>query len=107
MGTALDLGQLITVPLAGGATSTAKPAAGGDVSFAEVFSPGGYLRLGLGNTPFVVGVGAVGAPALRKFESLSGTTSEQVSVLRVQGFLAIDLTLFPILGAGSVAATSQ
>ena len=97
---ALDVGQLVSTPLTPGGTGSAKPAAGGDISLAQVIAPGAFLRLGLGNTPFVVGAGATYAPSLRKYEYSQTTGSDEVSVIRLQAFVAIDLTLFPIATCG-------
>jgi hypothetical protein len=100
-GNVLDVGQLISTPFGNsGGTATSQPTAGGDVSLAQVLAPGGYLRLGLGNTPFVFGVGATEAPSLRKYEHLADSGSDQVSVVRFQAFLAMDLTLFPFVTYG-------
>jgi hypothetical protein len=96
----LDVGQLLSTPLSSGSSTSSKPVAGGSFSLSQVLSPGIYGRVGLGSTPFVLGGGVAYAPGLRKYESPDAASSQQLSVLRVQGFLAVDLTLFPIATGG-------
>jgi hypothetical protein len=70
-----------------------------NVGFAQVFSPGGFATV---NWKMVaLGVGVSGSPLLRKVEvSEDGSATpvfSEKSVLRVHGFLGIDVTLFHLL----------
>ncbi len=100
----LDVGQLLSIPIDVSTKkqsdgSSTKAASDGESSLAQLLSPGIYLRVGAGNSPFTLGVGAAFAPALRKYQQLSAsdlpTGAEQVSEFRVQAFVGIDLTLLP------------
>lgn len=68
-----------------------------EATFAKVFSPGAYLTLGIGDSPFTFGVGASYAPVLRSYTyELDGAERAQdVSVVRLGIFAAIDVTLWP------------
>jgi hypothetical protein len=100
----LDVGQLISTPIAPTTTSSSggaqtKAVAGTDFQLAQVFSPGAYARFGLGNSPFTLGFGGAFAPRLRQFETLDAkgtTTKELFSVFRANVFLAVDVTMFPL-----------
>ncbi len=98
----LDLGQLLSAPVFGTgssaslSTSTTKATPNTDVTIAQVLSPGAYFCIGMGNTPFVFGVGAVVVPELRRFEHTQNAGSDQLSVVRIQAFVSVDLTLLPL-----------
>jgi hypothetical protein len=98
---ALDVGQLLTSPVSAstgqqnGVQTPKTAVAGGDVNIVQVLSPGGYLHTSLGNSPITVGGGVSAAPLLRYYEDAAGTKSP-FSMLRVNGFLAVDLNLIPI-----------
>lgn len=69
-----------------------------DTSLSKVFSPGLYLTIGAGHSPFTFGAGASYAPGLRAYTyALDGAEREQeVSVFRFGIFAAIDITLVPL-----------
>lgn len=97
----LDVGQLISAPAFPATDGQQKqPTAGGSFSIVQILSPGLYFRLGAGNSPFVFGAGVAVAPNLRKYDRLatdgSVLSSQQLTVLRAQAFLGVDLTLFPL-----------
>jgi hypothetical protein len=98
----LDVGQLFSAPIWPKEHSdngvSGEPEAGGRFKSIQVFSPGGYFRAGVGNSPFTLGVGAALSPKLRRYEiyfngERDGET--QLTVVRVQGFVAIDVTILP------------
>lgn len=62
-----------------------------EVGFAQVFSPGGYLVLGLPKVPVALGAGVNLAPSLRK---ISANPNETRNATRLAFFASIDLTLF-------------
>jgi hypothetical protein len=94
----LDVGQLMTSPISPqshGSSGDSKVAqAGGSVEIAQVLAPGLYLHASLGNSPITLGAGASLAPSLRTYQDSAGDKSEY-SMLRVNGFLAVDLNLIP------------
>ena len=87
----LDVGQLLSVPLNDQTDDERLERA--DVKVEQVFSPGLYLKAGLGDTPLVVGGGVSLAPALRNV--LEGEPVEGATVVRGVAFLAVDVTLYP------------
>jgi hypothetical protein len=66
-----------------------------DPSLAQVLSPGAYLVLGLGRSPFTIGVGASIAPDLRIYTA-TDQTDRALTVWRLGFFLAVDVTVFPL-----------
>lgn len=96
----LDLGQLTWVRLSDRMQGDRELDTAPEVGFAQVFSPGVYLRAGVGDTPFTFGLGASYAPALRGYEWRSETPEpvDQMSgdqwCLRFGIFLAVDVTIF-------------
>lgn len=101
----IDVGQLVSTPIDPETTTSentkSKPEAGGSIKAVQIFSPGAYLRIGVGNSPFTFGAGAAIAPQLRQFRQeqiADGTTTSErrsLTVIRAQAFVAIDLTIFP------------
>lgn len=99
----LDVGQLLSTPIGAASTtdengtkSTAEP--GGDIKAVQLFSPGLYLRVGAGNTPFTFGVGATVAPKLRQYsdETSAGASKDiALTMIRANAFLAVDVTILP------------
>ena len=65
-----------------------------EIGFAQVFSPGVFVVIGLFESPFVLGGGVSFSPELR--EVTQAGLTEELSTLRVGGFLAVDVPLFPI-----------
>lgn len=68
------------------------------VGFAQIFSPGAFLRLGISNTPLVLGAGLSFLPRGRSITTTDGgmTTSDDRSAVRWSAFMAIDVTLLPL-----------
>lgn len=85
-GSVVDLGQVAAVRFDSG-DSQASPT---EVTFRQVFSPGGWLVVGLPDAPFTIGGGAAISPG-----SIENTSGEPLDTLRLGAFLAIDLALLP------------
>jgi len=66
-----------------------------NTKFNQVFSPGIFVRFGLGKTPWVFGIGAEWTQGLRDAEISNGTTVP-LNSCRYSAFLAMDIPLFPI-----------
>lgn len=68
--------------------------------FAGVFAPGLLVAVGIGDTPFVLGVGGQFLPASRAvFECPAGSICEQTRsepIFRGMVFVGLDLPVFPI-----------
>jgi hypothetical protein len=97
----LDVGQLTWARLSNASEDNdmSKADVASNTSFAQVLSPGLYYHLGLGHSPFTVGIGASYAPALRKYTittATGGVETDSLSTLRVGMFLSIDVTILPI-----------
>lgn len=107
---AIDVGGLMTFPLndltatvrdMNGTTRSATLQFNARVSPEQILSPGLYLRWGLFNSPFVFGVGASVVPNARRAEEVgmlpagSMPVTRDISIVRAQAFLAVDVTLFP------------
>lgn len=103
----IDVGQLLStqfdpketdVPAQNGATAKAEATSGAEFRLTQVLSPGGYLRFGVGNTPFTFGLGVSVAPELRKYTESGPVTSGEdplFTMIRGNVFLGIDSTLIP------------
>lgn len=97
----IDLGALTATRLAtelgtdDGKSPTVETTA--NIGFAQIFSPGLFVTLGVGQSPIVVGGGAAVTPSLRKAITLENGVSktDELPAVRVQGFVALDLTLLP------------
>src|SRR5262249_30795253 len=97
---AIDLGALLDVR---GSTTHMTPAGEEKVETTstlgvrQVFSPGVYGLLGLGGgrdgSPFTLGIGFSLSPELRS-ATVDGESSRQLNALRLNAFLAIDITIF-------------
>jgi hypothetical protein len=93
----LDLGALTTYRLgselsgAAGASTEQAP----EVSFAQVFSPGAFVLVGLFGSPVIVGGGVSFSPELRKVTG-AGPTELAASSVRLGAFLAVDVPIFPL-----------
>jgi hypothetical protein len=92
----LDLGALVDIR----SSSTSGAATvnnNANVGARQVFSPGAYVVVGLGlgngGIPISVGLGASLSPELRSVDLGDGTTRD-VNALRVNGFLAVDVSIF-------------
>ncbi len=94
----LDLGALTTARFKSEVSTSQTVTSQTNVTVGQVFSPGVYALFGLGGSPLVVGGGASFAPSLRTLDTTNGgnAASENVSVVRVGGFLAMDLTILPL-----------
>ena len=102
----IDLGALLAYRLSGtGDQETDDGMADGDVtvsalpdvSFREVFAPGGAIVLGLGRSPFVVSFGVQFMPELRSIE-IDGVETADGSVVRYSVGLGLDLPLLNLSG---------
>ena len=68
------------------------------IGFAQIFSPGAFLRLGIGKTPLVIGGGVSFLPRGRSITATDNamtTTTEERSAVRWSFFLAVDVTILP------------
>lgn len=93
---ALDVGQLTWSRLSNVTDSTATASITPNVDFAQVVSPGAYVHLGIGNSPFVVGAGLSFAPALRSYTLGGSTTTTAFDEIRFGIFLGVDVTILPM-----------
>ncbi len=106
----IDVGGLMTFPISdlhatvrdmNGTTRSATLQFNARVSPEQLLSPGLYLRWGMFNSPFVLGMGASVIPNARRAEEVgmlpAGTmpVTRDLSIIRAQAFLAVDVTLFP------------
>jgi hypothetical protein len=95
----IDLGALTTQRFESQVSDSTAVTTSTNVTFGQVFSPGAYGMFGLGGSPLVLGFGASLAPSLRTVETTlpaGGTVKEDLSTLRVGGFLAMDITILPL-----------
>jgi hypothetical protein len=96
----LDLGQLTWSRLSNVSESDkqAKASITPEVNFAQVVSPGVYLHVSAGNSPFVFGAGVSFAPALRDYTlgSDASAKTEPLDTLRLGVFIAVDVTILPL-----------
>lgn len=91
----LDVGNVVGARVMGYKDDdVAKVDAAPVVGFPQVFSPGLYVRVGLGRTPFVIAGGASWSPQLRRLQ-LDDDTTEEINALRLHLGVAADITLFP------------
>jgi hypothetical protein len=103
----LDVGQLTWARLSDRSVEDGSPAIAAGTDFTQVFSPGVYYHVGLGDSPFTIAVGASYAPALRDYRVAAGDPMdraddrvEPLSTLRLGLSLSIDVTILPIWLAG-------
>jgi len=99
-----DLGAVAATRLGGsnhdtaGTTDTVKTNA--DPGFASVFAPGLFGSIGLGNSPFIIGIGAEYLPANRQVfdcpDAMACSTTRRDPVVRAMAFVAIDLPILPL-----------
>jgi hypothetical protein len=101
----VDVGQLLTTPVQPpsrevNAGQTGRAEGGADFELVQLLAPGLHFRYGVLNTPLVVGAGYSVSPRLRKYELQSQTsttvTDDNFTVHRIMGFIAIDVTVFPL-----------
>jgi hypothetical protein len=94
----IDLGALTTQRFEAEVSDDEDATTTTNVTFGQVFSPGLYVMLGLCGSPLVLGGGVSMAPSLRKVSApgMDGTVSEELSTVRVGGFLAMDVTILPL-----------
>jgi len=69
------------------------------LTFEQVFSPGGYVTLGLFGSPFVLGAGVSAAPSARTEVTTSASTDSRreadLPAIRALGFLGVDVVFLP------------
>ncbi len=71
------------------------------LSFNNVFAPGGYLVYGIGNDiPLSIGVGAQMGPNLREVSAQSQFNTTEVRGWRWGAFIAVDIPIFSIYNRG-------
>jgi hypothetical protein len=100
--TLLDLGALLQfrsessdAEVSNG-TSTVRTERAPAYTFKEVFSPGLFLRYGLGQVPVVFGVGASITPELRRVTVIENNTRRDLPAFHVGVFVSlVDLTILP------------
>jgi hypothetical protein len=96
----LDVGALTTARFKSEVSTSQTVSTETNVTFGQVFSPGVYAMFGLAGSPFVLGGGASFAPSLRTLDAKDASgaviASENVSVVRFGGFLAMDLTILAL-----------
>lgn len=71
-----------------------------ELGFAQVFAPGAYIYLSLGHSPAVIGGGVSYIPRLRRVDDTTNPmapTTSTVAVTHVGVFLAVDVTVLPLL----------
>jgi hypothetical protein len=86
----IDLGSLASARLEQDSTGPSSIKTEPKVGVIEVFAPGVNVFLGLGNSPFVLSVGASWVPALR--QPVSG--GDAVSAYRITTNLSVDIPIF-------------
>jgi hypothetical protein len=97
----LDLGALLNFRTeasdakSSNSTSTVQTDPAPAYTFKEVFSPGLFLRYGLGPVPLAFGVGAALTPELRRVTVVDNNTRRDVPAFHIGAFLALDLTILP------------
>lgn len=100
MGSVIDLGALTTARFKTEASTGNNVTTTTNVTFGQVFSPGGYVVIGLFKSPLVLGGGVSYAPSLRTLEATDTTgnviATEKISAVRAGVFLAADVTLLPL-----------
>jgi len=100
MGSVIDLGALTTARFKSDASSANNVTTTTNVTFGQVFSPGGYLVIGLFKSPLVFGGGVSYAPSLRTLQATDATgtvtATENISAVRAGVFVAADVTLLPL-----------
>jgi len=89
----LDFGSVASTRVSTSAGGDIKPDKGATVGIQQLLSPGGYLYFGYG--PFVLAGGASWVPALRP--ATAAGIQETLSVLRIGGFVAVDVSIVPLL----------
>jgi hypothetical protein len=99
----IDLGAMTTYRLTseledGDASTTTEAEQAPQIGLAQVFSPGGFLTLGLFRSPIVLGLGVAMSPRLRRItvtDDMGAQLDERdATPLRVMGFIAFDITMF-------------
>ncbi|HSO00123.1 MAG TPA: hypothetical protein VLS89_17645 [Candidatus Nanopelagicales bacterium] len=94
----IDLGALTDFRLGeGDSDPTTEVESAPKIGFGQVFSPGAFIVLGVGETPITLGGGVALAPRLREISTVGTDDRSEASALRVSGFVALDLTLFPLM----------
>lgn len=94
----LDVGQLSWTRIDASVRGVEGPQASPDLGFAQVFSPGAFLLVGLGRSPFVLSAGVSLAPQLRRYV-VTDSADRTVSALRFTLGFSVDVTILPIYHA--------
>lgn len=90
----LDLGAVASWRVADIGPQTTDVQAEPQIGLSQLISPGAYLVLGIGATPFTIGLGGSIAPKLRTLAS-SVSPGDRAAVRFPALFLAMDIPLFP------------
>jgi hypothetical protein len=97
----VDLGALVSTRIDSETSPDGMSRVGKEptLGLAQVFAPGLYGTLGLFGSPLVLGIGGEVSPSLRHEVTVDSTgkqvASNDLTALRGQAFLALDLTLLP------------
>lgn len=92
---ALNFGNLVSQRLTNKEDGEVSIEENHSVRFSDIFSPGVYLRNRLGNSPFVMTLGASYNFQLRETDDAAGNSSRHDTIQANIG-LAVDVTLFPL-----------
>ena len=104
MGQVIDVGQLLSAPVDArrrpidGTNVSAQAEGGATFELVQLLAPGANVHYGVPGSPIVVGAGYSIAPRLRKYVLTSDgrSTEDNYTVHRLMGFVAVDVTLFPL-----------
>ena len=99
----IDLGSLMSVRFSdnpimvntGNGATMATVSKDSTVGFAQVFSPGVFLRLAAGGSPLVLAGGVAWVPDARQVTEMGGGQNVNLSAIRIYATLSVDVTLFP------------
>lgn len=91
----LNLGNLVSQRLTNTEDGAAAVKENPRGRFSDVFSPGLYYRVRLGNSPFSWGFGGSYLYNIREVTDGSGTT-KRYDAVHIDTFIAVDVTLFPL-----------
>ncbi len=90
----VDVGNVVSVRLASpGQERLTEVRATPDITWAQLFSPGLFVGSSVGRSPIDLALGVSYVPSLRERDD----DGADVAVLRFGGFIAVDISLMPIL----------
>lgn len=91
----LDFGAMTSTRLTTDSDDDYKPDKGAQVGIQQLLSPGLFGYIGAG--PLALGAGFSWVPALRQVSETGGANSRELSVFRYGLFLAVDISILPLL----------